>query len=777
MEATVHGAAGMALIFATACTVNLEAGSQTAIACSSDADCPAGRVCLRDGRGQCVSADTPCIAANDTSTAYLPTLLAPTTLAAEAFVDRVELSWGGSGDAQVIVERNRNHLGWLEVGISPAGSTAFTDTQLIALDSHYAYRVHAEDAPCSSAASNEVEVYSFSKVPAALVATAVSSSEIAVSWADTNSLEAGYRLERSADGVTFEVVDGALAADTAAYADTGLPAATEYTYRLYAVNRSNALSQPATATGWTQATGLVRNNILYAEDFASYAVGTDATDWIDYLPDYSATVGDAFSVATVDLGQALFTHVLGESNLTSYYVDVGGSSTQWRDYSFAGRLRAAGSGVGVAVSVPEPSLHHGYELWAAETSDFGIAAPLLLAMSSMGSAPVAHVWYRFEMQTTTDAQTTRVRASIWPEGDPRPVGWQALYEDSRPNRTRMGTIGVKASGYDDRFWDDLRVVELASRLAVQPAVVTEGGSADVVVSLDVPNEDEVRVLWSTVPAGASAADFTEASGEVVLPPGRLSTTLAIPTTADTEVEGPETFVVRLFAATAAPIETPFATVTIQDDEAGGPLWAEGFTYPPGAVVPQWLDFEALYAATNNDDLFKITLLVGEPVLWRSHTNVTAITNDETAYLIVDGSEGWSSYEVTGDMRAEDPADGAGIVFFVQQPLTEHRMYRLRYVYGSDFHIASNNAPAPVGATTTGVIPAAGIWYSFRVQVSAGASATTIQARVWRRADPEPPTWQIDCTDSDVSRLVAGTIGVWSYGHSDRYWDNLVVTAL
>ncbi len=75
--------------------------------------------------------------------------------------------------------------------------------------------------------------------PTNLSASAVSSSQIGLTWTDVVD-ETGYALERSDDsGSTWELVE-TLAADTTAYTDSGLAASTTYHYRLNAYNAAGA---------------------------------------------------------------------------------------------------------------------------------------------------------------------------------------------------------------------------------------------------------------------------------------------------------------------------------------------------------------------------------------------------------------------------------------------------------------------------------------------------------------------------------------------------------
>jgi hypothetical protein len=72
--------------------------------------------------------------------------------------------------------------------------------------------------------------------PANLQASAVSASEIALSWIDGSTNESGFRLERSLDGDTNWVEIATLPVGTESHTDQGLAAATQYFYRVSAFN-------------------------------------------------------------------------------------------------------------------------------------------------------------------------------------------------------------------------------------------------------------------------------------------------------------------------------------------------------------------------------------------------------------------------------------------------------------------------------------------------------------------------------------------------------------
>lgn len=85
--------------------------------------------------------------------------------------------------------------------------------------------------------------------PSGLTATAVSSSQINLSWSDNSSTETGFRIERgsSSGGPYTEIAT--VGAGVATYSNTGLSASTTYYYRVRAYNNGNSLySNVASAT-------------------------------------------------------------------------------------------------------------------------------------------------------------------------------------------------------------------------------------------------------------------------------------------------------------------------------------------------------------------------------------------------------------------------------------------------------------------------------------------------------------------------------------------------
>lgn len=126
-------------------------------------------------------------------------------------------------------------------------------------------------------------------IPTGLTATAVSSSQINLSWtapADNGAAVTGYKIERSADGgSTWSTIVLNTGSTSTVYSDTGLAPSTTYTYRVSAINAVGTGSASSTASATTQATtGITLNSVQttsgtvstspYAITLSNFNVGT-----------------------------------------------------------------------------------------------------------------------------------------------------------------------------------------------------------------------------------------------------------------------------------------------------------------------------------------------------------------------------------------------------------------------------------------------------------------------------------------------------------------------
>jgi hypothetical protein len=200
-------------------------------------------------------------APNDAAVGGCDPAAAPTSLAAQVFSDRVELTWhsGGDSDYGFIVERNRAATGWGEVGrVELSGAQAFTDAACVDRDAWCEYRVAAYKAACQTAPSPAMRVYTLPHPVSALIAQRLGPTAVHLGWQDTNQLETGHHVLRRgpSDGDYVQVAE--LAANTSSWDDATLARETAYDYRVLAFNTSGD-AEPAAVLFWgapNQATDL-----------------------------------------------------------------------------------------------------------------------------------------------------------------------------------------------------------------------------------------------------------------------------------------------------------------------------------------------------------------------------------------------------------------------------------------------------------------------------------------------------------------------------------------
>lgn len=138
-------------------------------------------------------------------------------------------------------------------------STIYIDSGL-SLNVTYTYRISAINEIGTSSPSNEdsaTTYYEISSAPQNLNAVAFSADQIDLSWEapddDGGSPITGYKIERSLDGMDWDIIVADTGNDDTTYSDIGLDHTTLYYYRVAAIN-SAGFGEYASATETTFAT-------------------------------------------------------------------------------------------------------------------------------------------------------------------------------------------------------------------------------------------------------------------------------------------------------------------------------------------------------------------------------------------------------------------------------------------------------------------------------------------------------------------------------------------
>src|SRR5437667_361343 len=113
----------------------------------------------------------------------------------------VSLAWtdNSNNETGFKIQRKQGATGaYTTIKTTLANVITYTDSDSVLLDGiQYYYKVSATNSAGDSAYSNEVNGITTMRVPTGLSATAMSSSQINLTWTDNSLSESGYRIEQS----------------------------------------------------------------------------------------------------------------------------------------------------------------------------------------------------------------------------------------------------------------------------------------------------------------------------------------------------------------------------------------------------------------------------------------------------------------------------------------------------------------------------------------------------------------------------------------------------
>ncbi|MEJ2697721.1 MAG: fibronectin type III domain-containing protein, partial [Candidatus Sulfobium sp.] len=171
-----------------------------------------------------------------------PPLEPPSNLTATAVSSsRINLTWQNNSTRAKAFEiwRYQSSTGWGVIDTVGASTTSYASTGLAA-STTYVYMVRAWKSDAYSTFSNNAWDTTFGlaappTAPDNLTATAVSSSQINLTWRDNSTNESFFEIWRYQSSTGWGVID-TVSANTTSYASTGLAASTTYVYMVRAYN-------------------------------------------------------------------------------------------------------------------------------------------------------------------------------------------------------------------------------------------------------------------------------------------------------------------------------------------------------------------------------------------------------------------------------------------------------------------------------------------------------------------------------------------------------------
>ena len=177
-----------------------------------------------------------------------------------------------------------------------------------------------------------------------------------------------------------------------------------------------------------------------------------------------------------------------------------------------------------------------------------------------------------------------------------------------------------------RIIDDEGTTPLPSSLTISDTTVTEGGTAEFVVTLTPANTQTVRVNYTTVMGSAEPGDYTGQSGSLTFAPNTTRLTIEVPTTNDSVFEPTENFTVKLSNPSGATISDDVGIGTITDNDPQPTLSITDETVEEGqtAIFTVTLSGQSAQAATVRYGTGDVTATAGSDYTARSGTLTFAV---------------------------------------------------------------------------------------------------------------------------------------------------------
>ena len=411
-------------------------------------------------------------------------MIAPTGLTATTVSDtQINLAWTDNSTNETgfrilrrpnstnAGESSNNNSPWTLVTTTAADVTSYENTGLTAVTG-YTYVVASANANGDYAISSTASATTLSTLltaPADFKANVVSDIQVNLTWRDTTVAETGYRVLRklTSSGSATPTTIATLAANANSYSDTGLVAATGYTYSVVAFDAAGKTASSKNVNVTTKAEVVIAPSGLVATPVNSNQVDLTWTD--------NSANEVSFRILRKLTSSSEFTTVATvPANTTTYSVTGLNASTS---YTFAVAAVGGSRNVSTSVSV------------VATTLANPMVAPTGLTAVAVSDAQINLTWTDASNNETGFKVLRRLNGTT----SSTPAPWTVVTTTAADVTTYENTGLLQATGYtyavasvnaigDYAISATATATTLATQLAA-PSDVTARAISDTVVSL------------------------------------------------------------------------------------------------------------------------------------------------------------------------------------------------------------------------------------------------------------------------------------------------------
>ena len=208
---------------------------------------------------------------------------APSNLTASAVSSsQINLTWqdNSNNESGFKIQRKTGSTGsWSTIHTTSANVTSYQNTGCSANITYY-YRIYAYNSTGNSNYSNEANATTqpagtAPSAPGNLTASAVSTSQINLTWQDNSNNESGFKIQSKEGAASWSTIY-TTSANATSFQNTGLSANTTYSYRVYAYNSTGNSGYSNEANATTQGTS---NPPIYPVASSPQFIGNEF--WVD----------------------------------------------------------------------------------------------------------------------------------------------------------------------------------------------------------------------------------------------------------------------------------------------------------------------------------------------------------------------------------------------------------------------------------------------------------------------------------------------------------------